>query len=105
MDIDRGLIYAFDLRGGQILFNDTIGYTVHFTTPSVGDGRIFVAANRSVLSFHLIPYEAVEYSYLLSGAAFCVFVSVVLVVHKKKTTGDGSNHDGRTTRSRLDECS
>jgi outer membrane protein assembly factor BamB len=84
VDINRGLIYAFGLREGKILFKDTVGYTVHFTTPSAGYGQIFVSANRQLLSYHLVPYETAQYSYLLSGVAFGVFVSVVLFVHIRK---------------------
>jgi outer membrane protein assembly factor BamB len=84
LDINRGLIYAFSLKEGQILFKDTVGYTVHFTTPSVGDGQIFVPANRRVVSYHLIPNETAEYSYLLSWVAFGVFTCVVLVVYTRK---------------------
>jgi outer membrane protein assembly factor BamB len=84
LDINRGLIYAFSLKDGQILFKGTVGYTVHFTTPSVGDGQIFVLANRQVVSYRLIPYETAEHSYLLSGVAVSVLACVVLVVYARK---------------------
>lgn len=103
LDINRGLLYAFGLRDGQILFKDTVGYTVHFTTPSVG--------RRPNLRFRkppdaLIPSHTIRNCRILVsvewGSFRCVCVCGNSCVHAKTAAGDGSNCDGRTTRRSLD---
>jgi outer membrane protein assembly factor BamB len=53
VDIQNGLIYALGLRNGQVLFQDKIGSVAHFTSRPVGDGQIFVSADRQVLAYRL----------------------------------------------------
>ena len=48
VDINGGTIYALNKNNGSIIFTYRIGNVAHFSTPSSGDGHIFVAADDSV---------------------------------------------------------
>ena len=53
-----GMIYAFNLTNGQMIFQDSIGSVpTHFNSLSAGDGRIFVTASRQVLAFLPQPLQ------------------------------------------------
>jgi hypothetical protein len=52
VDAGSGVLYAFALTSGQILFHDTIGSVpTHFNSLSAGDGQIFVSASRQVRAY------------------------------------------------------
>jgi outer membrane protein assembly factor BamB len=53
IDINKGDLYAFNATNGQVIFKNHIGPVAHFTTPSAGDGQIFVAAQEKIVSFVL----------------------------------------------------
>jgi outer membrane protein assembly factor BamB len=53
LDTDTGDIYALNAANGQVIFRYNVGGTVHFATPSAGDGQVFVAAGTKILSFIL----------------------------------------------------
>ena len=51
LDTDSGNLNAFNATNGQKIFSYSVGRTVHFATPSAGDGRVFVATGTKILSF------------------------------------------------------
>ncbi len=53
IDVDSGTLYAHNLSNGSVVFQYAVGYTPHFETPSAADGKIFVAANRTIIAFTL----------------------------------------------------
>lgn len=46
--INEGKLYALNQGNGSTVFTYEVGNVVHFSTPSSGDGHIFVAADNSV---------------------------------------------------------
>ena len=53
IDRNGGDLYALNATSGQTLSMFHLGATVHFSTPSSGDGQVFVAAGNKILSFIL----------------------------------------------------
>jgi outer membrane protein assembly factor BamB len=53
MDTTDGTLRGYDTQTGAVLFQFHTGGVTRFTTPSVGDGRLFVAAEDEVYSFSL----------------------------------------------------
>lgn len=51
IDTDIGELYAFNATNGQLIFEYRIGEVAHFSTPSAGDGQVFVTAEGKVISF------------------------------------------------------
>jgi outer membrane protein assembly factor BamB len=51
VDVNDGLIYAFDISNGQMLFQDHVGKVTHFTSLAIGKGQVIVSGNRQVLAF------------------------------------------------------
>jgi outer membrane protein assembly factor BamB len=51
VDTGSGILYGFTADKGNVLFNLPLGPVVHFTTPALSQGRIFVAADRQIISF------------------------------------------------------
>ncbi len=51
VNINKGILYAFDQSTGNIAFQQDLGNAVHFTSPSSSHGKIFVAASNKVMSF------------------------------------------------------
>ena len=50
LTVDRnGTLYGFTFDTGDLLFNISLGSVMHFTTPSLSVGRIFVAADRKII--------------------------------------------------------
>jgi len=53
IDRNGGDLYALNAMSGQTIFTFHLGATAHFSTPSSGDGQVFVAAGNKILSFVL----------------------------------------------------
>jgi outer membrane protein assembly factor BamB len=51
IDTASGELYAFNGTNGQVIFKNHIGQVAHFSTPSSGDGQVFVVAEDKVISF------------------------------------------------------
>jgi outer membrane protein assembly factor BamB len=51
VDIGSGSLYEFSATSGQVLFKSSLSRVVHFTTPSVSGGEVFVAAGRQITAF------------------------------------------------------
>ncbi len=51
IDRNGGDLYGLNATSGQTIFRFHLGAAVHFSTPSSGDGEIFVAAGNKILSF------------------------------------------------------
>jgi outer membrane protein assembly factor BamB len=51
IDTANGELYAFNATNGQVIFRNHIGEVAHFSTPSSGDGQVFVVADGKVISF------------------------------------------------------
>jgi len=51
VDLGSGVIHAFSAENGTSLFSLNIGSPAHFTTPSYGDGYVFVAASDHIYAF------------------------------------------------------
>jgi outer membrane protein assembly factor BamB len=51
IDTDIGELYAVNATNGQLIFRYHIGDVAHFSTPSAGDGQVFVTAEGKVISF------------------------------------------------------
>jgi outer membrane protein assembly factor BamB len=49
VDINSGTLYAFGVNDGKLVFKIPLGHVVHFTTPSLSQGHIFVAADRQII--------------------------------------------------------
>jgi outer membrane protein assembly factor BamB len=49
VDIGSGTLYGFTLDKGAVLFKVELGPVVHFATPALSGGRIFVAASRQIV--------------------------------------------------------
>jgi outer membrane protein assembly factor BamB len=45
-----GTLYGFTVDTGNLLFKVSLGSVMHFTTPALSGGRIFVAAGRQIVS-------------------------------------------------------
>jgi outer membrane protein assembly factor BamB len=51
LTMDRsGTLYGFIVDTGDVIFKLTLGSVMHFTTPALSGGRIFVAADRKIIS-------------------------------------------------------
>jgi outer membrane protein assembly factor BamB len=51
LTIDRsGTLYGFTVDNGDLIFKLTLGSVMHFTTPALSGGRIFVAVDRKIIS-------------------------------------------------------
>ena len=50
VDIDSGILYAFSVDKGSITSKVSLGPVEHFTTPTLSNGRVFVAAGRQIVS-------------------------------------------------------
>lgn len=55
VDVSGGVLYAMSLSDGHVLSRSAIGQGAHFTTPTPGGGRVYVAANDRLLAFALNP--------------------------------------------------
>ena len=53
LDTSTGVLNGYNASTGSSLFTFNVGGVTRFTTPSVGDGSIFVAAGKYLYSFHL----------------------------------------------------
>jgi outer membrane protein assembly factor BamB len=53
VDVNDGLIYAFDISNGHVLFQDHMGRVTRFTSLAIGKGEVIVSGNRQVLAFSL----------------------------------------------------
>jgi hypothetical protein len=54
VDVSSGVLRGFDAGSGQDLYTFQLGAgTTRFTTPSIGDGRLFVATLYQVVSFQM----------------------------------------------------
>jgi outer membrane protein assembly factor BamB len=51
VNINKGQLVAFDQSTGKILFQQNIGESTQFSTPSSSHGKIFVAASNKIVSF------------------------------------------------------
>jgi outer membrane protein assembly factor BamB len=51
LNINKGILYAFDQSTGNKVFQQDLGSTVHFSTASSSRGKIFVAASDKIISF------------------------------------------------------
>lgn len=49
--VDRGtaMLYALDVAGGGVLFKQSLGTAMHFTSPAAAPGRVLVAAGRKIV--------------------------------------------------------
>ncbi len=50
VDVESGTLYGFTIDKGDVLFKISLGSVVHFTTPTLSGGKIFVAAGRQIIS-------------------------------------------------------
>jgi outer membrane protein assembly factor BamB len=53
INIDAGELYALNATNDHVIFKSSVGSVAHFSTPSAGDGQIFVGAQGKVVSFVL----------------------------------------------------
>jgi outer membrane protein assembly factor BamB len=53
LDVNNGVIDAFDISNGHMLFQDHIGRVTHFTSLAIGKGEVIGSGNRQVLAFSL----------------------------------------------------
>jgi outer membrane protein assembly factor BamB len=53
IDIDSGILYAFNPDNGSVIFSIRLPGTVHFETPSAGDGYVFVGAGDGIVAVSL----------------------------------------------------
>jgi outer membrane protein assembly factor BamB len=51
VDTGSGTLYGFTVDKGDVVIKVQLGKVMHFTTPALGRGNIFVAANRQIVSF------------------------------------------------------
>ena len=51
VDVNDGLIYAFDISNGQMLFQDHVGKVTRFTSLAIGKGQVIVSGSRQVLAY------------------------------------------------------
>jgi outer membrane protein assembly factor BamB len=49
LDLGSGTLYGFSVDSGDQLFKIPVGNVMHFTTPSLSKGRVFVAADRQIV--------------------------------------------------------
>lgn len=50
IDTSRGILYGLNETTGAVAFSYSLGSVAHFSTPSSGDGHIFVAGNDQVIA-------------------------------------------------------
>jgi hypothetical protein len=50
VDIGSGTLYGLTVDKGNVLFKVSLGPVMHFTTPALSGGHIFLAADRQVVS-------------------------------------------------------
>ena len=50
VDITSGTLYTLSIDKGSILSQISLGSVVHFTTPTLSNGHVFIAANRQIVS-------------------------------------------------------
>ena len=50
VDIGSGTLYGFSVDNGEVLARIPLGPVMHFTTPTLSQGKILVAANRQIIS-------------------------------------------------------
>jgi outer membrane protein assembly factor BamB len=53
VDDNSGMLYGLSVATGHEAYDFSLGNVMHFTTPSAGDGQLFVAAGDKVVSFVL----------------------------------------------------
>ena len=53
LDTSNGMLHGYNATTGAELFSFSTGNVTRFTTPSVGDGQVFVAAGAEVFSFQV----------------------------------------------------
>jgi hypothetical protein len=57
-DIYNGTLIVLNPQNGSVitkLFGGTVGFVEHFTTPSVGDGLLLLAANETIYALDPSP--------------------------------------------------
>jgi outer membrane protein assembly factor BamB len=52
VSITGGTLYALNLKNGAVLYQVSAGTVEHFTTPSAGDGMVFLGANQTIYAIN-----------------------------------------------------
>jgi outer membrane protein assembly factor BamB len=101
VDTRNGVIHALSLGNGQALFQDAIGPVTHFTSLSVGDGRIFVSGNRQAMAYQLQASSQQQSSYEVTKQLHLAELAKLQISPPRIRSNNGPDPGVATLRFRI----